>query len=258
LAASAAPQAQPGPLPLIERVALCITIAAITALAWLYLLRMPIMVDDFGGFAAYLLHLMQPRAAEFTILFLMWSVMMVAMMLPGALPMLETYARVVRTKSAHPSVSVAIFAAAYVLIWTIFSAAATGLEFLLQRTGVIDSMLTARPPAAGAILLLGGIYQMTPLKSVCLTGCRSPIGFLMTNWRDGTRGALSMGLRHGAVCLGCCWMLMILLFVFGVMNLLWIAALTIFIVLEKLIPRGEWIARIAGVAMIAGGLAFLI
>jgi predicted metal-binding membrane protein len=118
--------------------------------------------------------------------------------------------------------------------------------------------MTTVPLISAGLLILAGLYQVTPLKNLCLTGCRTPIGFFMTEWRNGASGALRMGLRHGVMCLGCCWMLMLLLFVFGVMNLIWIAALSIFVLLEKLLPHGRLIARGSGVAMIAAGVTLLI
>jgi predicted metal-binding membrane protein len=140
-------------------------------------------------------------------------------------------------------------------MWTLFSAAATAGQIALQRGALITSGFVTTPLISGIILAIAGLYQLTPLKQTCLSHCRSPIGFFMTEWRDGAAGAFKMGLKHGAFCVGCCWMLMALLFVLGVMNLLWVAAISVFVLLEKVTPYGRAIARVTGVAMLASGIA---
>jgi len=148
-----------------------------------------------------------------------------------------------------------LFACGYLLVWSAFSFLATGLQWALDRLTLLSPMLTTTNAVLGGLVfLLAGVYQLTPLKQSCLHHCRSPFGFLFSRWRDGWRGALSMGAEHGAFCLGCCWLLMALLFVVGVMNLLWVAALTLFVFGEKLLRGGVWIARISGVAMAAYGI----
>jgi predicted metal-binding membrane protein len=179
--------------------------------------------------------------------------MMVAMMLPSAAPMLLLFAATQRGRATtgEPA-TVLAFAAGYLLVWGGFSVAAAALQALLQQAMLLSSNLAMTtgwlPPA---ILALAGIYQLTPLKHACLSRCRSPLGFLLSRWRDGIGGALAMGLRHGAFCLGCCWALMALLFVGGVMNLAWVAVLALFVLAEKALPRGPWLSRISGVALIA-------
>jgi predicted metal-binding membrane protein len=241
-----------------DRAILWTSLAAITLIAWLYLLRMPMSAADFGGSAQRALMTMPPTLVEGGLAFMMWAVMMVAMMLPSAAPMIETYATMVRDRAAPPWSRVGLFTAGYLIVWTLFSALATIGQMLLQEVGIVTNAMTTVPLISAGLLIVAGIYQVTPLKDLCLTGCRSPIGFFMTEWRDGRSGALRMGVRHGVLCLGCCWLLMLLLFVFGVMNLLWVATLSIFVVLEKLLPAGRLIARGSGVAMIAGGIALLI
>jgi predicted metal-binding membrane protein len=241
-----------------QRAVLWGSLGAITALAWLYLIWMPMSPTDLGGWAARLLSTVSPDTAEAVLMFMMWAVMMVAMMMPSAAPMIETYARIAHNRSSHPGYQVALFATGYVAIWTVYSALATVAQIALQRVGMVSGALTATPIVSALLLIAAAIYQVTPLKDACLTGCRTPIGFLMTHWREGPAGAFAMGLRHGTMCAGCCSILMLLLFVFGVMNLIWVAALSVFVILEKSLPGGRFIARASGVAMLAGGLAMLI
>jgi predicted metal-binding membrane protein len=179
------------------------------------------------------------------------------MMIPSASPMIMTYARIVRGRERGGWPQVWLFAAGYLVMWTVFSAVATAGQVLLQRAALITNALSTGPVAGGIILAAAGIYQFTALKTACLSYCQSPIGFFMNNWREGSAGALQMGLKHGAFCIGCCWMLMVLPFVAGAMNLIWIAVLSAFVLIEKAVPRGELIAKVAGVAMIAGGVALV-
>ena len=231
--------------PTRDRVVLWGGIVVITALAWIYLIIMPM------GAQSWLL--------DATLMFLMWAVMMVAMMLPSAAPMLSTYARIaVAARRLARSYHVWMFAAGYFVVWTAFSLAATVLQYALQSAAIISNGLRTTSVAGGIILAAAGIYQLTPLKNVCLKRCRTPIGFFMTNWRDGARGAFKMGLEHGAFCTGCCWMLMALLFVAGVMNLAWVAAISVLVLVEKAAPFGRAIALASGVAMIAAGLVLAI
>jgi predicted metal-binding membrane protein len=232
-------------------------LGAITLLGWLYLLWMPMAPDDFGSAGRSILGMMPASVADAALMFLMWAVMMVAMMLPSAAPMIDTYASINRGNIRGNTGSPWMFASGYLVVWTVFSAAATAGQIVLQRLGVLSPALIAKPTLGALLLILAGTYQATPLKNACLTQCRSPLGFFMTGWRDGPRGALAMGLRHGVMCVGCCGALMLLLFVFGVMNLVWVAGLSIFVLLEKYLPAGNLIARISGIAMVAGGVALL-
>ncbi|MFN2507859.1 MAG: DUF2182 domain-containing protein [Chthoniobacterales bacterium] len=194
-------------------------------------------------------------------LFLMWVVMMLAMMLPSAAPMLLTFAAVARNRrrADRPYVPVAVFAAGYVVIWCVFSVAAAVGQWLLHREALLSStMATSSAFLAGVLFIIAGVFQFTPLKHSCLTRCRAPLDFIMTRWREGWRGAFAMGVEHGAFCAGCCWALMALLFVFGVMNILWIAALTILVALEKLLPRAKWFSALCGVALAAWGVVVMV
>jgi predicted metal-binding membrane protein len=194
------------------------------------------------------------------LIFAMWWVMMVAMMLPGAAPMLRLFARVNRTQKVRdrPYVPTGFFAAGYLAAWGGFSALATGLQWGLEQLDLLGPMMTATNYwLGGAILVASGLWQLTPLKGVCLRHCRSPLSFLTQQWRPGGLGAFGMRLEHGAYCLGCCWFLMGLLFFGGIMNLFWIAGVACFILLEKTIPMGHWFGRVAGVCFAAWGVLML-
>ena len=194
------------------------------------------------------------------LIFAMWWVMMVAMMLPGATPMLLLFARANRAQKARdrPYIATGIFAAGYLAAWGGFSALAALLQWGLEELDLLGPMMTATSWwLGGAILLAAGLWQLTPVKGVCLRHCRSPLSFLAHKWRPGRLGAFRMGLEHGTFCLGCCWFLMGLLFFGGIMNLFWIAGLAAFILLEKTIPMGHWIGRVAGIGFAVWGVVML-
>jgi predicted metal-binding membrane protein len=183
---------------------------------------------------------------------LMWAVMMAAMMLPSALPMIRIHGELC-SRSNHAAAH-AIFVGAYLMVWLLFSLAATAAQWALQAAGRIDPMVVSTSALLdGLLLVIAGVYQFSPLTRICLGRCRSPMAFLLGEWRAGLLGSFRMGLRHGAHCLGCCWALMGLLFVGGVMNLPWVAALSIAVALEKLAPRGDRLATLMGVTLIAAG-----
>ena|SRR5437588_3224931 len=198
-------------------------------------------------------------AADVFFTFAMWAVMMVGMMSGAAAPVLFLFAAA-RAKHGEQGVVLAVlaFGFGYATVWVGFSACAALAQWALHRTAMLSpAMAASSPHVAGAILIAAGAYQLTPWKGACLTQCRSPLGFLMTSWRDGPLGPLKMGIRHGAYCLGCCWALMCVLFVVGVMSLLWVAALTGFVLLEKIGPAGAAIARVAGAAMMIAGILMI-
>jgi predicted metal-binding membrane protein len=183
----------------------------------------------------------------------MWVLMMLAMMLPSALPMIQIVDRYKRETALT-----ALFALGYVVVWVGFSAAATALQWLLERSGLLSGgMALASTWLAAGVFIAAGAYQFAPLKRTCLDACRSPIAFLSAHWRAGHAGALAMGLHHGLFCLGCCWLVMGLLFVGGLMNLLWIVPIALFVLVEKCLPGGERVGRIGGVLLIAWGTAAL-
>ena len=184
---------------------------------------------------------------------IMWAVMMAAMMLPSALPMIQTFAGASAARQA--TLRWHGFVLAYLLVWLAFSAVATGAQWALQAVGWVDPMIVSRSaPLSAVLLVIAGIYQFSPLKRVCLARCRSPLAFILGEWRDGVGGAFVMGLRHGLQCLGCCWALMALLFVGGVMNLAWIAALALVVAIEKLAPYGDRLGQLLGFVLVGAGL----
>lgn len=244
----------------------------ISGLAWLYIVRlaslmasgmdMPAMSGDRGHAMSMVLPQVRPwGAADFGLTFVMWTVMMVAMMTPSTAPMTITFASLVRNRAARsgPITATTAFLLGYAVVWTGFSAGATVLQWLLHTAGSLSpATMRAAPVAGGTLLVLAGIYQVTPWKDACLTSCRSPLGFLMAGWRDGTGGAFVMGARHGLYCLGCCWSLMLVLFAVGVMNLLWVALIAGYVLVEKLIPAGPWLGRSLGVVLIASGIWMIV
>lgn len=194
--------------------------------------------------------------AKFLLMFLMWWLMMIAMMLPSAAPAILLYASVVRCSAATPRLAL-VFTAGYLFAWAVFSLAATSAQMWLEASGLVSRsmMLLVGGPAGAIVLIAAGIYQFTPLKERCLTLCRAPAEFIARHQRRGVYGALRLGALHGAYCLGCCIVLMTLLFVGGVMNLLWIVGLAVFVALEKLGTRGRIFTRIGGGLLVGFGIA---
>jgi predicted metal-binding membrane protein len=239
-----------------ERAVIWLALAAVTALSWLYVYRqMGPMAEmaDFAMPAAY-----APWSAiDFALNLAIWWAMMPGMMLPSAAPMILTFAAINRGKRTRgqPFVPTMVFTAGYLLAWGLFGVFATLADWGFERAAVISPTTGRLTPILGAVVVIAaGIYQLTPLKSVCLRHCRSPFDFVLNHWREGAGGALRMGAEHGLYCLGCCWFLMALLFAAGTMSLLWMAAVSVFVFVEKLFPAGQWIARISGVAMLGFGL----
>jgi predicted metal-binding membrane protein len=220
-------------------------IASLVVLSWLYL------ATGAGMDAGMHVMRMPPLGA----LVLMWWLMMLAMMLPSAAPAILLYGRVREVRGDTASIApTLLFLGAYLAAWLLFSIAAASAQRLL----VGPSMALDYRWLASAVLIAAGAYQLSPIKNACLGQCRSPAQFLSRYWRPGARGAILLGLRHGAYCVGCCWVLMALLFVGGVMNFAWIAALTLIVGIERLLPRGELFARVTGIALIAWGVVRLV
>ena len=231
-----------------ERAIIAAGLLAITGAAWIYTWR---LARD--PMALCMVNMNPWSAGDLWALFTMWTVMMVAMMIPSASPMILTFAAANRNRRAQslPYAATGFFVFGYLAAWTAFSVAATLAQEALHSAALVSSMGIATSRTLGGVLLaMTGIFQWTPLKDACLRQCRTPLGFLMAEWRDGAWGALVMGFRHGVYCVGCCWLLMALLFVAGVMNLWWIAAISAFVLLEKLAPGAGWIARVSGAAMV--------
>jgi predicted metal-binding membrane protein len=246
-----------------DRLLLAVALGAMVALAWGWLLLgagMSMTAVEMTAMAGMDGWLMRPAIwtpGYAALMFSMWWIMMAAMMLPSAAPMLLLFARVNRKPTTGPALSGAgLFALGYLFAWGGFSAVAVAAQWALEAARAVSPMMEATNVWLGAgILVAAGLWQLTPVKTICLRHCRSPLGFLLGSWRQGRWGALRMGLEHGALCLGCCWFLMALLFFGGVMNLYWILGLTGFVALEKIAPLGHWIGRAAGVALVAWGLS---
>ena len=245
-------------LPRRERAIIVAALAGVTALSWLYLLRLARGMEDMAAMPGMsMAPMLEPwTVRDAALMFAMWWVMMVGMMLPSALPMTLTFATINRRRRERgsPYVPTTLFVAGYLLAWATFSLAATAGQWALERAALMTPMMRTSSSLLGGLLFVAaGVYQLTPLKRACLHRCRSPLGFVLQQWRDGALGALRMGAEHGAFCLGCCALLMTLLFVGGVMNLLWIAAIALFVLLEKVIPAGETLSRAGGVLAIGFG-----
>ena len=240
-----------------DRMAILSALAGVTAICWLYLVVMARGMSAMSADSSPTLEIHAWSPTEFLLMFAMWVIMMIGMMLPSAAPAALVYAAVAR-KAANqgtPVAPTAVFVSGYLGIWAAFSLAATLAQWALDQAALLSPMMVATSPLLGAgLLVAAGVYQLTPFKEACLEHCRSPAHFLARYWRPGSLGAWRLGLRHGAFCLGCCWLLMGLLFFGGVMNLLWIAGITLFVVAEKALPRGVAGGRLAGVAMILTGL----
>jgi predicted metal-binding membrane protein len=188
----------------------------------------------------------------FGLMVVMWAVMMVAMMLPSAAPVILLFSTIERRRQqVSPFPAIAFFVLGYFAVWTAFSIAATTLQWGLERFAVVSPMAaSASAVSAASVMIAAGLYQFTPLKQACLRRCRSPLEFVTQHWN---RGPFRMGLWHGSYCVGCCWMVMLLLFIGGMMNLLWVGLIALFILAEKVAPRGEWIGYAAGAAITAWG-----
>ncbi|MEW6325034.1 MAG: DUF2182 domain-containing protein [Nitrospirota bacterium] len=251
-------------LPRRERLFLIGSLAGVTALAWLYLVihagrmaEMPPMPME--GMTMPQLAPWSP--ADFLLLFLMWAVMMAGMMLPGAMPMILLFAGVSRSarEQGARAAPAAVFVFGYLLAWTGFSGLAVLSQWGLERAALLSPMMVSASPWLGGLLLISaGAYQWSPVKARCLAHCRSPVAFLAGHWRPGAIGALRMGLHHGLYCLGCCWLLMGLLFVGGVMNLAWVAAIAGFVMIEKMLPAGPWAGRVGGALLCLMGLLVMV
>ena len=252
-----------------DRIIVAAALAALTALAWTYVLSLAADMDmggmEMSGFRMVPagIGIMAPapapwQAIEFVYVFAMWVVMMVGMMTPSAAPMILIYARVGRQASARgkPFAATGWFPTGYLLTWVGFALVATAAQWALDRTALLDQTMASTSRAFGGIVLIAaGVYQWTPLKDKCLAQCQSPLLFIQREggFRRDPSGSLLLGLRHGAYCVGCCWVLMTLLFVGGVMNVQWIATISAFVLIEKIVPVGRLISRIAGAGFVAAG-----
>jgi predicted metal-binding membrane protein len=234
----------------------------IVVLAWIYLLTTPRTMQMSGMTmpdAPDLVMSMAWSTPDFAMMFVMWTVMMAGMMTPSAAPMILIYARVARQPGLQGPAfaSSSWFAAGYLLSWTAFSLAATVAQYALDRAALLTlGMYLANTRIAGIVLIAAGVYQWTPLKDSCLKQCRSPLSFIQEHggFQRTISGALRLGFRHGLYCIGCCWVLMALLFAGGVMNITWIAAVAVLVLIEKVAPAGRALGRIAGAVLVVSGL----
>lgn len=237
-------------------------LAGVAAAAWSFLLAsedaMRSMHGD-GVVMDMMWAMMDPGAmlAYLLAAVVMWVVMMVAMMIPAVLPMTMVFRGM--HQGRHATAETLLFASGYLIVWSLFAVAGAGLQWGLHASGDLRGyLLEAAPRTAAAIMVAAGVYQLTPFKEACLARCRSPIGFFMEHWRDGRYGAIAMGLRHGIYCLGCCWMLMLLMFVGGAMSVATMAILSVFILAERLLPAGPWVSRLPAFVLLAGGFALVL
>ena len=188
----------------------------------------------------------------------MWVTMMIAMMIPAVLPMTAVYRQIERNGFRAGAFETLCFASGYLLVWCSFAVVAAGLQWWLHANGLLHGiMLAAGTTLAGGVLLAAGLYQFTPIKEACLARCRSPLGFFLEHWQPGVAGALRMGARHGWFCIGCCWMLMLLMFAGGAMSVATMTLLTVLIVGERLLPAGPWVTRIPGLLLCGVGVFLL-
>lgn len=245
----------------LDRAVVVTALVVVCLLAWGYLAYMAWGMEhmDVGADMAIMPRMVGWRAADLALVFIMWAVMMTGMMLPSAAPMILLFVTLTRRRNADSVAARTIaFMAGYLIVWTLFSFVATLAQWQLLEARLVSPMMDAASPLLGGVLLIAaGLYQFTALKRACLALCQSPLIFLATRWRDGLRGAWQLGMHHGLYCTGCCWMLMLLLFVLGVMNLFWIAALAALVLIEKMLPRVRWVSPVSGVLLIVWGAGLL-
>jgi predicted metal-binding membrane protein len=251
-------------LPPPERLIVLASLAAITLLAWLYLLGMArdmTAAADMGNMPGMAMDdmAMSPAVGSFPMVATMWAVMMAGMMIPSATPMILLYTTVQRKQGKHPVLMSGLFLAGYLFVWGGFAMAAASLQILAVRAALLSPSLSlVSTRVTGVSFLLAAAYEFSPLKNYCLKRCSGPLAFITRHWRPGAKGAISMGTLHGGFCVGCCWMLMLLLFAAGVMNLFWVAALSVLVLLQKVMPAGRWTTNLTGVAMLMTGLVLLV
>jgi len=255
-----------------DRAVVIWTLATVVLLAWLFVWLQatamysmgsePGLLASLGVAVMPIMPMGEPWTAAWLLLtFLMWAVMMAGMMLPSAMPSILLYGTLVKKNAERGSVlpSVWVYTSGYLAVWTGFSLVVALLQAGLQSSGLMSPMMiSSSPPLSGVILVAAGIYQWLPMKDACLQKCRNPLQTLLFHWHPGAGGAFRMGLENGLFCAGCCWALMLLLFAAGVMNLLWVAALAVYVLVEKLLPGGRLTGRIVGLALVTVGGFMLI
>lgn len=242
-----------------DRLILIIALILLCAISWYYIIYLYNQMYPMNMDAFLFAMPMSPEwtLVDFALLFLMWFVMMIAMMIPSVAPLILIFSMVNRKskQTANPFVPSHYLLAGYLIIWAIFSLLATVLQWLFQNLNWLNpDMVVTNKTVGGIILILAGVFQFTPLKRQCLKYCQTPVSFIHTHWKEGRAGALQMGIKNGMYCLGCCWVLMLLLFVSGIMNLLWIVLISLFVLIEKLFPRFKLVSWLAGAALILYGV----
>ncbi len=236
-----------------DRAIVLLSLVGVCLLAWAWLGAMTPTMADMPDMP------MPSLARQYALAALMWAVMMVGMMLPSAAPMILLFTTVQRKQGGRPVLMSGVFGAGYLLVWGGFAIVAAGLQLALAQAALLSpSLMLVSARAAGVVFLLAAAYEFSPLKNRCLTRCQSPFAFITQYWRRGLGGALRMGVLHGAFCVGCCWVLMLLLFAAGVMNLVWVAALSVLILLQKVLPGGRLVPRVTGAAMAVVGVTCLV
>ncbi len=239
------------------RVVVPVGLITVTGLCWAYLVLLTVRMGQMGSPFA------MPMTSEWTgadvlLMFSMWSVMMAGMMLPSAAPMIRSYALTINSDRTPQQGSTVLFVVGYLIAWSGFAASATAVQWLLHEVALVNMMGESTSRWLGASVLVGaGAYQFTGIKNQCLSKCRSPLGFLLGSWRDGRQGALVLGMHHGSLCIGCCWALMALLFVLGVMNLWWIALVAAVVLVEKVTSK-ETPTRLLGTGLVGWGAVMLV
>ena len=246
-----------------DRLIVVVALLILCVLSWLYIIYLYNQMYPMNMDAILFAMPMTPNwsSTDFVLLFIMWFVMMIAMMTPSVTPLVLIFTLINRRRreQRNPIVPSAYLLSGYFLVWAAFSLIATLLQWLLQQLSLLNpEMITTSKILGGVVLMLAGVFQFTPLKNTCLRYCRTPIGFIHQHWKDGKSGALQMGVQNGIYCLGCCWILMLLLFVSGIMNILWIAIISLFVLIEKIASSAKPISLIAGIALIAYGILILL
>jgi len=246
-----------------DRLIIISALFIISLLAWVYIIYLYRQMAVMNMDALFFAMPMTPSwtMTDFVLLLLMWFVMMIAMMTPAVAPLILIFAMVNRQRKQQnrPFVNTAYLMTGYFLVWAAFSLAATSLQWLLQQISLLNPEMKTTSKILGSVILITtGIFQFTAFKHTCLQYCRTPIEFVHRHWKEGKQGALRMGIQNGFYCLGCCWMLMVLLFVAGIMNLLWVALIAVFVLIEKITSQTKWISYVAGCALILYGILFLI
>ena len=246
-----------------DRAIIITGLLVLCAISWYYIIYLynqmyPVMNMDAFLFAMP----MSPEwtLIDFLLLFLMWFVMMIAMMIPSVAPLVLIYAMVNRQKKTNqsPYVPAGYFLSGYLVVWAVFSIAATALQWFFQNLDWLNpDMIVTNKILGGSILIVAGLFQFTSLKEKCLTHCQTPVSFIHSHWQNGRSGALKMGIVNGWYCLGCCWILMVILFVSGIMNLLWIALISLFVLVEKLLPGVKWVSYVAGMVLVIYGVLMI-